>query len=241
MKLLMLLAAGFWLLAGQPGAVDAQPTDSRDWIRAIEQNDAVRLGLLFGRRQKAGLPTDVRNPKGKTALMAAAAAGNIEVFKLLVAGGADPGATNIKGASTLMYAAWRGDPEIVAELLARQVPLNQAASNGWTAMTMAAAKGNARAIRLLIDAGAMVDSRDVYAWTPLMRASNLGRLEAARLLVRHGAAELGLINTSGQTALHLAAAAGHRELYQLLVRAGADPSQADFRGKTPAQMIATHP
>ncbi len=157
----------------------------------------------------------------------------------LVAGGANPAAINQKGASTLMYAAWGGDESTVTALLSYQVPLEQAASNGWTAMTMAAAKGHAGAVRLLLDAGAAVDPRDVHAWTPLMRASDLGRMDVIRLLVGTGRADLSLINTRGQTALHLAAAAGHLQIYEWLVAAGADPNRADFSGRTPAQIAAS--
>lgn len=210
----------------------------RRWTDAIGRNDVDSLADLLSIWPKQDLPTGRRNGKGKTALMAAAAAGDAGLVRRLLAAGADPAATNVKGASTLMYAAWRGDTQTIAQLLARGVSLEQQASNGWTAMTMAAAKGHEAALAQLLDAGAQVDVRDVYAWTPLMRACNLGRLRAVKVLVGAGAAAVGLINTRGQTALHLAAAANQPAIYALLLAAGADSGQADFAGRTPAQIAA---
>ena len=86
---------------------------------------------------------DARANDGKTALMAAAAAGDVALLSRLLAAGADPAAVNFKGASALMYGAWHGSEVVLSQLIGRKVPLEQSASNGWTAMTMAAAKGRA--------------------------------------------------------------------------------------------------
>ncbi|UCE32591.1 MAG: ankyrin repeat domain-containing protein, partial [Burkholderiales bacterium] len=179
---------------------------------------------------------DQRVHQGKTALMAAAAAGDVKLLERLIDAGADPKSSNDKGASVLIYAAWRGDPEVVSALIARGVDLEKKASNGWTAVTMAAAKGHNEAIRLLLAAGARVDSPDVYGWTPLMRATDLGRTGAVTVLVREGKARIGAMNAAGQTALHVAAAGGRGDLYRLLVHLGADPEHEDARGTTAAEI-----
>lgn len=219
------------------GQAIASPQQEQ-WQIGINQNDTVRLSGLLDAHLRAGGKPDVRNRKGKTALMAAAAGKDRALFERLLAAGADPAAINVKGASTLIYAAWGGDTKILALLLDQGVPLEQAASNGWTAVMMAAAKGHERGLELLLAAGAIADSRDVYGWTPLMRASNLGRTAAARSLINTGDAQVNAFNTKGQTPLHLAAAGKHRTLYEFLLAAGADPEQVDFKGRTAGQIAS---
>lgn len=212
--------------------------EQEQWQIGINQNDTTRLSGLLEAHLRAGGKPDVRNRKGKTALMAAAAARDLTLFERLLAAGADPAAVNVKGASTLIYAAWGGDTRILGVLVDQRVPLEQAASNGWTAVMMSAAKGHHWGLELLLAAGAIADSRDVYGWTPLMRASNLGRTAAARSLINAGNAQVNAFNTKGQTPLHLAAAGEHRALYKLLLASGADPDQVDFKGRTAGQIAS---
>lgn len=222
----------FWMI----GIISSHAADPA-WQRAVARNQIAVLDRLLGVQERAGR-VDERAADGKTGLMAAAAAGNAALLRRFVQAGADPFAVNAKGASALLYAAWRGDVDTVGLLIALGLPLEQAASNGWTAMTMAAAKGHVAAIRQLLSAQARVDPPDVYGWTPLMRACNLGRAEVAQVLVTEGGADLARANASGQTALHLAAAAGHRQLYELLRSLGARDDPRDANGHTPASIAA---
>jgi ankyrin repeat protein len=222
----------FW--AGLVGPAAAQNTQ---WQQAIARNQVDVLSGMLAAQQRAGA-IDARAGDGKTGLMAAAAAGAPDLLKRFLDAGADPAAVNYKGASAVIYGAWNGNVEALQILLDQDVPLEQAASNGWTAMTMAAAKGNVAAIRLLLAAQAQVDPPDVYGWTPLMRASNLGRINAARVLLDEGKASVDWFNASGQTALHVAAAAGHRKLYEMLLSRGASADIADGQGNTAATIAA---
>lgn len=205
------------------------------WTVAVQRNDTDVLAKLLD--TQAADRIDARAPDGKTALMAAAAAGAPKLLARLIAAGADPATANFKGAPAIIYAAWKGNPDVVRALIAQQVSLEHAASNGWTAMTMASAKGNVEAIRALIKADALIDPPDVYGWTPLMRAANLGRLNVVRVLVREGNASVTRYNASRQTALHLAAAAGHQEIYEFLVAAGANPEAVDGQGQKARDIV----
>ena len=200
------------------------------WTIAVQRNDTETLTKLLD--AQAADQIDARAPDGKTALMAAAAGGAPKLPARLIAAGADPATANYKGAPAIIYAAWKGNPEVVRTLIAQRVSLEHAASNGWTAMTMASAKGNVDAIRVLMNANAVIDPPDVYGWTPLMRATNLGRLNVVKVLVNEGKASVTRYNASRQTALHLAASAGHREIYEFLIQAGADPSVVDGQGQS---------
>ncbi|MGB7300972.1 MAG: ankyrin repeat domain-containing protein [Burkholderiaceae bacterium] len=211
-------------------AAQVQPPH-KNWLVAVQRNQTAQLHSGLAAQIRAGA-VDARAVDGKTALMAAAAAGDPVLLGHLIDGGADPAAVNYKGASGLIYAAWSGNTEVLQKLIDARVPLEQAASNGWTAMTMASAKGRVASVRLLLRVGAQVDPPDVYGWTPLMRACNLERDAVARVLIDEGRASLTRINASGKTALHLAAATGNRGLYEMLVRRGADPETADSMGLT---------
>ncbi len=206
-----------------------------NWIVAVQRNDTAALTRMLADQRVKG-QVDARASDGKTALMAAAAGGAPQLLKRLIDAGADPATANFKGAPALIYAAWKGNPKVLQTLIAQRVSLEHAASNGWTALTMASAKGNVDAIRVLLKARAKIDPPDVYGWTPLMRAVNLGRLNVVQVLVKEGNASLTRINASRQTALHLAAAAGHNAIYSYLIDAGADPDVRDGRGQTPREI-----
>ena len=197
-----------------------------DWSSAIQANDAAQLRQLLPEQRVV----DQAIADGKTALMAAAAAGDSELVASLLAAGADPHKINDRGGSALIYASWGGSAAVIDQLLHRRVKVSQQASNGWTALTMAAAKGHPSVVRQLLQAGAPVDTPDVYGWTPLMRAADRQRADVVERLINQGNASVGKINDRGQTALHIAAATGNTAVYLILTASGCDPDQPDFAG-----------
>lgn len=199
-----------------------------DWSSAISANDAEQLRLLLPEQQEIDRPI----ADGKTALMAAAAAGDYGLAKSLIAAGADSHKVNDRGGSALIYASWSGSMRVVELLLRSKVNIAQQASNGWTALTMAAAKGYSDIVRRLLATGAPVDTLDVYGWTPLMRATDRQHVNVVQLLVEQGKVNLGKINDRGQTALHIAATTGNPTIYRILKEGGCDPDRADFAGRS---------
>lgn len=213
-----------------PGGVYA--ADAARWTVAIQKNAVSDIRALLKDQPDLNQPAS----DGKTALMAAAAAGDAALLEKLLQAGADPRRLNHKLASALVYAAWGGNPAVVRLLFARQIDIDQRATNGWTALTMAAAKGHAQIVRMLILEGAQADVRDVHGWTPLMRAVDRHRDEAVRVLIEAGGAAREAVNMRGQTALHIAAAAGNRSTYELLIALGCSSEQRDFNGETPSNI-----
>lgn len=61
----------------------------------------------------------------------------------------------------------------------------------------------------------------------LHKAAIKGDVALAGLLIRYGI-DVNLRNEYGQTALHIAALNAHREMYNLLIAAGASPDAKDF-------------
>jgi ankyrin repeat protein len=123
-----------------------------------------------------GVDSNATNAFGATALMAAAAADDIDSVRLLLDRGADvnsrpnPGSTDFFWGgwrTPLMWAAFQGDETLLKLLLERGAKVNDLVETGG-ALGQAAWGGNAGAARLLLDAGAQVDQRNLIAnYTPL--------------------------------------------------------------------------
>lgn len=224
-RLLGLLLLSWPLLV--PAALDAD--ERARWLDAVTHNQLQILHELRSRVERV----DLRDGKGKTALMAAAAAGSADLAQALIQQGADPHALNVMGSTTLVYAAWSGDTQVMALLLSHGVALDTQARNGWTAMMMAAAKHHVPALSLLCEAGADPNRQDVYLWTPLMRAAYEGHRSAVTALLACPGVDLALLNDQGQTALHLAAISGDAKIFQALLARGGDPEAVDYDGNTP--------
>ncbi|KAI8504709.1 Ankyrin repeat domain-containing protein 11 [Branchiostoma belcheri] len=111
--------------------------------------------------------------------------------------------------------------------------VNKRNERGETPLHMAAIKGDADLLRQLIKQGAEVNAKDFAGWTPLHEACNHGYYEVAKMLLQAGAN----VNTQGlddDTPLHDAASNGHpHQIVELLLKHGADPLQANTKGKTP--------
>jgi len=91
-------------------------------------------------------------------------------------------------------------------------------------------------VRQLLASGADPNLRDLYGWTSLMRAVYEGREQVVQALLEQPNIDLSANNDLGATALHLAAANGNAALVRSLLVAGADPSMADRKGRTPGNV-----
>jgi ankyrin repeat protein len=114
-------------------------------------------------RMRAGSPRIVF----ATALMRAAFSGDLELVKLLLAKGADPGVVS-------------KDNETVLEAAAA-LAFIQGYSKGRSAAE------RLEVIKLLVDLGADVNAADDYGITPLMAAANMGEVSIIQFLVDCGA------------------------------------------------------
>ncbi|HEY3921399.1 MAG TPA: ankyrin repeat domain-containing protein [Gaiellaceae bacterium] len=158
---------------------------------------------------------------GDTALHIAAAAHRRGLVALLVARGADVGARNRRGAEPLHYAA-DGSP----------------GADCWHPASQGEVVG------YLVEAGGDPNVLDKSGVAPLHRAVRSRSSAAVRALLEHGA-DPRLMNKSGSTPLHLAvqntgrsgsgsdvAKGEQRRIIALLLAHGANPTDADARGKT---------
>jgi len=205
-----------------------------DWLRAIRHNNLPLIEQLLSHGAKVNLAAD----DGKTALMAAAGAGQTKLAQAMIAAGADVNAVNKRGGTALMYAATDGNPATLNALLSHGAAVNTRARNGWTALTLASARGHAGIVGKLLAAGADANTSDIYGWTPLMRAVYEDRFEVVRVLLGDKSLRLNAQDDRGETALHFAAARGSLEIVKLLLAHGADARATDSSGRTPATVAA---
>jgi ankyrin repeat protein len=90
--------------------------DAYGWtplMRAVDRRRADVVRLLL---DTPGIDLDLRQEDGATALHIAAAAGNLEIVRLLVANGANPAATNRNGDTPARVATAAGRAEIAKYL-----------------------------------------------------------------------------------------------------------------------------
>jgi ankyrin repeat protein len=149
----------------------------------------------------AGARADTATTDGWTALMYAVGYRDVELVKMLIAGGAQVNAKNISSGKVR-----HGDIDM-KEL---------------TALMLAVPFGSPEMVKALLDAGADVRAHDGRGMTPLMFAVASDNQDArvARLLVERGA-EVNAVSSSGETALDWAHKFNEPDVLKVLEKAGA--------------------
>ena len=194
-----------------------------DFYRAIRQDDLPRLrGLLEG-----GAAVDLRDTRGNTPLMHAAAVGSIEAMRLLVKSGADVNAKNGLDATALVWCA--ADAEKAKLLVDAGAQVNIRTKMGRTPLMMAASHpGSSATVRLLLQKGADVAAADVRGHTALVDAARTNSTEAVRLLLEHKA-DVQAGDFLGLSALAHAAGHSNLEMTRMLLARGANVNAAMTR------------
>jgi len=190
--------------------------DAGTFIARVKDNDTPVVALFL----RAGINPSVKDRNGYSALMWAAAEGNLALAKTLVEKGADVN-------PALAAAARQGKTDMVNFFLDRQ-PSRQAINE---ALPAAAAKGHTTIAQKLIDSGA--DVKGEYGATALMMAAYYANLDVTQLLLSHRA-NVNAVNSDGETALHYAARADREsvEIVRILLQKGADVNVRDRDGTT---------
>lgn len=185
---------------------------------AAERGSAETVRALLEAGASASLET--RNDDGDTVLLCAAFLNsNVEVFKALIAAGADVNASTDFGISVLMAAAGANEDR---------------GRTSHTALKYYAVQFNPdiRVVKALIAAGADVNAQDISGYTALMYAAGHGSADTVRALIEAGA-KCDSCNDFGESALMLAVRGRPKfETVLALVDAGADVMVTDNKGNT---------
>lgn len=185
-------------------------------VEAAESGNARTVERLL----RDGADVAYRDPRGRTALLAATHANRLESARLLVAAGADVNAKDSIQDSPYLYAGARGHLEILELLLANGADLRSTNRYGGTALIPAAERGHVATVRRLIDAGVDVDHVNRLGWTALLEAVILGdggeRHQAIVRLLLDGGANPALADSDGVTPLEHARRFGHDAIEAML-------------------------
>jgi len=174
---------------------------------------------------------DLPGFKERTALMAAARGGHLELMLSLLERGADPRKVDAGGARALVHAAANGDRRAVEALLALDPELlNFAGPGESTALVAAARNGHFELVRNLLERGADPYKRGAEGAQALDWAAHQGHQAVVELLLAHDPELLDLPGFQDRTVLVAAAGNGHLELVRDLLERGVDPRKRSTVG-----------
>ncbi len=149
-------------------------------------------------------------------LISSAGRGDLRIFKMMLAMGANPNALD-KGQNTaVLMAAFHSQREMVRRLIELHADVNNLGSLGFSPLGAAAMRGDVEIVRMLIGAGASLDVHDYAGGTPLLNAIRSQRDENFKALIEAGAS-VDIADTKGETPLMAAAQIGRLDYVEALL------------------------
>lgn len=181
------------------------------------------------------------NKDGWNALHLVSRDGNLGVFRLLIANGANPDAVTNNSRTVLHIAALHGNIDIVKEILQLQKLENIDVIDkcGNTPLHEAVLGGHKAIYQFLIDHKSDINRVNSVGYSVVHFAASVGSLEMLRYLVSEHNCDVNSIAKSGLTPLHCAARKGYKEAYELLVDLGANSDAKDHFARTANEYFPT--
>lgn len=173
-----------------------------------------------------------------TGLHAAAASGDAQALKTLVAQGALIDSRDSYGRTPLHVAAYQGRHDAMRALAAAKADANALERDRYDIVTIAAVANDLPTLKVALAIGCRASNiTSRYDGTALIAAAHLGHAAVVRELIAAGA-PLNHVNNLGWTALIESIVLGdggtrHTDTLRALVSAGANVNLADRNGQTP--------
>lgn len=178
-------------------------------------------------------------PEAAGALIAAAARGEVEQLKRLLATGAPIDARDGAGRTALLAAVDAGRDEAARLLIEAGADINAQAANQDSPWLLAGARGRTGMLERMLQTGRVdYGKRNRYGGNALIPACHYGHVETVKLLLAKSKIDVNQVNNLGWTALLEAIILGdggprHTEIVRLLLAHGAKADLADRDGVTP--------
>jgi ankyrin repeat protein len=203
--------------------------DPKGFFTAVALNDLNAVNAFITAKFDLNVKDSVT---GRTALIMAAASGDLPVVKSLVEGGADLNAED-KGNKPALFHAIEARYDDVSDFLVVQPELNLNArgKNGVTALISYVWRDQVDVVKGLLDRGASVNLQDGDGDTALHGAAQSGNVDITNLLLAKGA-DPNIQNKVGGTPLMWAAAYGNDKVVEILLQHHANATLKDGDGKT---------
>ena len=197
--------------------------------------------LLAAAASHAQVPPTAGEKSAYAGLFAAAARGDAEGIKRLVARGARTDVRDGHNRTPLHVAAYGRHHEAMRALVAAGAAPNALEGDRYDIVTIAAVADDVPTLKVALELGCSaknITSR--YDGTALIAAAHLGHAEVVRTLIAAGA-PLDHVNNLGWTALIESIVLGdggarHTATLEALVRAGANVNLADRGGTSPLKL-----
>uniref|UniRef100_A0A3P9IEA0 Si:ch211-119c20.2 n=1 Tax=Oryzias latipes TaxID=8090 RepID=A0A3P9IEA0_ORYLA len=191
---------------------------------------------LLGSTKK--LNVNYQDSDGFSALHHAALTGPTELLSLLLEAQATVDIKDVNGMRPLHYAAWQGKRDSVLLLLRAGASVNSLSCDGQIPLHLSAQYGHYEVSEMLLQHQSNPCLMNKAKKTPLDLACEFGRLKVAQLLLSSNMVTTLLEGDGGgdssdwpsTTPLHLAARNGHKDIIQLLLKAGIDMNRATKAG-----------
>ncbi|WP_413289177.1 ankyrin repeat domain-containing protein [Bdellovibrio sp. HCB337] len=196
-------------------------THNNQLIKAAQNRDLAKIKDLI--KTKAKL--NIRDSKGRTALLIATENDDVEIARALVKAGADVNLQDDKLDSPLLYAGAAGRLEILKLILADKPNFKVYNRYGGTALIPACERGHVDVVKELLKTKIDINHVNKLGWTGLMEAIVLSdggpkHQEIVQLLVDAGA-DLNIPDRDGVTPLEHAKRRGYKEIVKILEKAHA--------------------
>jgi ankyrin repeat protein len=194
---------------------------------AVQRGNREIVSLLLA----AGADPNVREPGGRTALMALSENATVDLARDLIAAGARINARDQVGANALMNIAPFGTVELVREMINAGSQLNATDSAGASVLFGAANNQDPEVLTFLLAAGLDPNIRDENGDTVLMSIAAHGRFTNFKALIDRGA-NLDVVNDEGMTILMMGVLNEDARFMKLLLEKGANVNAQDASGRT---------
>jgi ankyrin repeat protein len=172
---------------------------------------------------------NIQSSKGHTALLLAAALGNLPIVQELLKAGAVVDIPDKDGDTALLMAC-QGDKkshlEIAKLLIEKKAAVNFRNNNGVTCLHRATFNNNVDMLNILLAHGANVNAKNVIKQYPLHLAAEKGLTEIAELLIQEKC-DREVKNDKNWTSLMLAAYKNKTDVLKLLLRKGTASPKVD--------------